>query len=320
MITLYSNGLTSVWHILGVGAIGMRWARKLKQAGEPVTLILRDEAKLREFVDAGSGIRYLSHVGEEFIPFPATSLNDPALRIENLLLCTKSYSLAAAYEAVVQKVVAGANLVLLCNGYGVQQRLGADASAFRVWAASTTSGANSAAPFHLTLAGDGRTELGPLNNLAKESVHPLLNLPRHTKSADIEATLWRKVAVNACINPITALYELKNGEVLNHPNAYERMESVAAEIEELAIALDKPLFEKSLLKVAEDVCRTTAENLSSMLQDRQNRRASEIEQITGALLELASETSLTLPNNQRLLHEIRAIEAETLSPSNLGGK
>jgi len=117
MITLYSNGLTSVWHILGVGAIGMRWARKLKQAGEPVTLILRDEAKLREFVSAGSGIRYLSHVGEEFIPFPATSLNDPALRIENLLLCTKSYSLAAAYEAVVQKVVAGANLVLLCNGY-----------------------------------------------------------------------------------------------------------------------------------------------------------------------------------------------------------
>ena len=216
-----------MWHILGVGAIGMRWARKLKRAGEQVHLILRDDKKLQEFEAAGRGIRYLGHLGEEFVPFPATSLDNPDLAIDNLLLCTKSYSLLDAYEAVADKLTPGANLVLLCNGYGVQQQLASRAQDVKVWAASTTSGANSATPFYLTMAGDGQTELGPLNEQAQSSATPLLHLPRHTFSTDIEATLWRKVAVNACINPLTALYQLPNGQLLEHSGAYQRMEKVA---------------------------------------------------------------------------------------------
>ena len=315
MIPLSGMRLTSVWHILGVGAIGMRWARKLKLAGESVTLILRDEQKLQDFVAAGSGIRYLSHLGEEFVPFPATSLDDSALKIDNLLLCTKSYSLIDAYEAVSDRLVDGANLVLLCNGYGVQQQLATNAASLKVWAASTTSGANSATPFHLTLAGDGRTELGPLSHLAEQADYPLLNLPRHTASEDIETTLWKKVAVNACINPLTALYQLTNGELLSDSTAFQRMSRVAVEIEQLAKKLDKPLFEQPLLRVATEVCETTAANRSSMLQDRLNRRPSEIEWITGAILDLADTVQLDLRENRLLLEEIRALET-TLLPIN----
>ena len=315
MIPLSGMRLTSVWHILGVGAIGMRWARKLKLAGESVTLILRDEQKLQDFVAAGSGIRYLSHLGEEFVPFPATSLDDSTLQIENLLLCTKSYSLIGAYEAVRDRLVDSADIVLLCNGYGVQQKLSDSATAHRVWAASTTSGANSATPFHLTLAGDGRTELGPLNRLASEADCPLLNLPRHARAKDIETTLWQKVAVNACINPLTALYQLTNGELLQSSTALMRMSRVADEIEELSEILNKPLFDDALLNVATEVCRTTAANRSSMLQDRINQRPSEIEWITGAILSLADTAQLDLKENRILLEQIRALEA-TLLPTN----
>ena len=314
MIPLSGMRLTSVWHILGVGAIGMRWARKLKLAGESVTLILRDEHKLKNFVEAGSGIRYLSHLGEEFVPFPATSLDDSTLKIDNLLLCTKSYSLIGAYEAVSDRLNDYANLVLLCNGYGVQQQLARSAASHKVWAASTTSGANSATPFHLTLAGDGRTELGPLSQLAEQADYPLLNLPRHTASENIEATLWKKVAVNACINPLTALYQLTNGELLCDSTAFQRMSRVADEIEKLAKQLDKSLFDRSLISVATEVCQNTAANRSSMLQDRINCRSSEIEWITGAILDLADSAQVDLNENRLLLKEIRALEA-TLPPT-----
>lgn len=315
MIPLSGMRLTSVWHILGVGAIGMRWARKLKLAGESVTLILRDEQRLQDFVAAGSGIRYLSHLGEEFVPFPATSLDDSTLKINNLLLCTKSYSLIGAYEAVCDRLVNSANLVLLCNGYGVQQQLAEKATVHRVWAASTTSGANSATPFHLTLAGDGRTELGPISPLATAAECPLLNLPRHSRSDDIETTLWQKVAVNACINPLTALYQLTNGEILDDSDAVKRMSRVAAEIEELSDYLNKPLFDRPLLNVATEVCLNTAANSSSMLQDRINHRPSEIEWITGAILSLADTAQLALNENRLLLEEIRALEATLLTTS-----
>ncbi len=304
-----------MWHILGVGAIGMRWARKLKLAGESVTLILRDEQKLKEFAEAGSGIRYLSHLGEEFVPFRATSLDDSTLSVDNLLLCTKSYSLIGAYQAVSDRLVDGANLVLLCNGYGVQQQLANSAARHKVWAASTTSGANSAVPFHLTLAGDGRTELGPLSQLAVQADCPLLNLPRHSSSDDIETTLWQKVAVNACINPLTALYQLTNGELMSDSIAFTRMSRVADEIERLAKQLDKPLFNQPLLRVATEVCENTSANRSSMLQDRVNHRPSEIEWITGAILGLAGTAQLQLNENRLLLEEIRALDS-TLLPNN----
>jgi len=287
----------------------MRWARKLKLAGESVTLILRDQQKLHEFAAAGSGIRYLSHLGDEFVPFPATSLDDPSLQIDNLLLCTKSYSLTGAFEAVQGRCNPNATLVLLCNGYGVQQQVAARAESLKVWAASTTSGANTATPFHLTLAGDGYTDIGPLNLAEMKSQPPLTKLPRHRLSDDIETTLWRKVAVNACINPLTCIYQVSNGELLSHSEGYTRMIRVASEVERLADRLEKPLFDQPLVDIAAEVCRTTAINRSSMLQDRHNSRRSEIDHITGALLALAKKNQLVLSENQQLLREIQAIES-----------
>lgn len=292
-----------MWHILGVGAIGMRWARKLVLANEPVELVFRNEAKLSEYLAAGAGVQFTDREQSEYIKFQATHLEAEQLEIDNLILCTKSYSLIEAYTAVTGKLKPGANLVLLCNGYGPQQVIAENTEAFNVWGASTTSAANAAAPFKLHLAGDGTTLIGALNNRAKQAPCPLLNLPRHNETDEIDKMLWRKLAINACINPLTALHKVRNGELVENANLQAHMHRLAIEIEELASALSRPLHDMPLIEAANIVCKKTAQNRSSMLQDVENGRRTEIEEITGTLVRLAEEVQVDLTENSRILQQ-----------------
>lgn len=292
-----------MWHILGVGAIGMRWARKLVLANEPVELVFRNEAKLSEYLAAGAGVQFTDREQSEYIKFQATHLEAEQLEIDNLILCTKSYSLIEAYTAVTGKLKPGANLVLLCNGYGPQQVIAENTEAFNVWGASTTSAANAAAPFKLYLAGDGTTLIGALNNRAKQAPCPLLNLPRHSETDEIDKMLWRKLAINACINPLTALHKVRNGELVDNANLQAHMHRLAIEIEELASALSRPLHNMPLIEAANIVCKKTAQNRSSMLQDVENGRRTEIEEITGTLVRLAEEVQVDLTENSRILQQ-----------------
>lgn len=290
-----------MWHILGVGAIGMRWARKLALAGEQVELILRNEEKLDAFTQAGSGVHFLKDEQKEFIPFAATHVAAPDLQINNLILCTKSYSLIEAFQAARAKIRPDANLVLLCNGYGPQQSIAAEATDLRVWGASTTNGANIPSPFILHLAGDGETLVGALNEAANRSPCPLLNLPRHTETEDMEGTLWRKLAINACINPLTALHGVTNGALARDAQLYRSMSEVAEEIEELATQMGKPLFDQPLAEAVRAVCLQTENNRSSMLEDYTLGRATEIREITGTLVRLANKAGVNFAKNRQLL-------------------
>jgi 2-dehydropantoate 2-reductase len=57
-----------------------------------------------------------------------------------------------------------------------------------------------------------------------------------------------------------------------------------------------------------EVCRATAANISSMLQDVRAGRPTEIEAINGALIRKAAELGLATPVNTELVRQIKAIE------------
>jgi 2-dehydropantoate 2-reductase len=57
-----------------------------------------------------------------------------------------------------------------------------------------------------------------------------------------------------------------------------------------------------------EVCRATATNISSMLQDIRAGRPTEIEAINGAVVRLAESLQLPVPVNEELLRQVRALE------------
>jgi 2-dehydropantoate 2-reductase len=120
-----------------------------------------------------------------------------------------------------------------------------------------------------------------------------------------------KLAVNAAINPLTALTRATNGDVAADPNlaqlaAYLASEA-AAVAASLGIVLDRPV-ERAL-----EVARATGENRSSMLRDIELGRRTEIEAITGAVHDLGEKNGVNTPITTMMTILLNTLERNLLA-------
>lgn len=122
--------------------------------------------------------------------------------------------------------------------------------------------------------------------------------------------VWQKLAVNAVINPLTALLEVENGRLVDLEASRELARSLASEF--LAVATAKglalPWSPESLHLAAEDVARATAPNKSSMLADILRGTPTEIEAINGRVVDEASRLGVPVPTHKSMLTLVRAKE------------
>lgn len=124
---------------------------------------------------------------------------------------------------------------------------------------------------------------------------------------NIRAELWRKLAVNCAINPLTALLDCPNGELRQHPDR------VALICREVAAVIEREGYhtsESDLRYYVDRVIESTAENISSMLQDIRAMRHTEIDYITGYLLKRARAHGITVAENSRLFELVKRKESE----------
>lgn len=128
-------------------------------------------------------------------------------------------------------------------------------------------------------------------------------LPIHYQT-DTEKMLFDKALLNCYINPLTTILQVKNGQLLDNPFAFQTLQQIHRELE-LAFPNDNVPFEK-----VEELCRNTAHNTSSMLADHFAQRRSEAPAIIGAVLEKAKLTQQDLPTLSVLYQIIMAIEIE----------
>ncbi|MCS7106844.1 MAG: 2-dehydropantoate 2-reductase [Acidilobaceae archaeon] len=133
----------------------------------------------------------------------------------------------------------------------------------------------------------------------------------------IESWLWLKLAANAIINPITALVSSENYVVLE-PMLRPLVECVAEEVRMVAQASGVELPEDPVeytLRIAE----RTRNNRSSMLQDLESGRRTEIEEINGYVVQVASRLGVEARCNRTLLMLLKAVEYYKASRRRSGG-
>jgi 2-dehydropantoate 2-reductase len=93
-----------------------------------------------------------------------------------------------------------------------------------------------------------------------------------------------KLAVNAVINPCTALNDVANG-ALAEPPWQEQAEQATREVTQILKAAKQTLVADTLASTIDRVIADTAHNTSSMLADIRAKRPTEHEAILGYLLE-----------------------------------
>ncbi len=295
------------WHILGAGAIGLLWAGKLQKAGHRVSLVMRTPEKLAQYREKG-GFSITHDGNTEFFNSQA-ELSDTPDPISHLLISTKSFAVADAFRSVKQRFTDNVRIWLLHNGMGPQQQLTIENPRLEIWAGSTTDGAFFEQPFGLVRAGVGQTHMGRLSVCGNDRLYQELeDVDAHLQFSDhIENVLWRKLAINCAINPLTALFNCRNGELLKYDDRRAAMAQICKEVDDVTRALGLTLFERKLMEEAWDVAELTGNNHSSMQQDVINNRPTEIDTITGYLCHIADQANIAAPANHLVLDAVRGL-------------
>lgn len=291
------------WHILGAGSLGSLWAMRLARAGLPVMLLLRNAEQLAAYRAAG-GLTLIKDGQEQRLPIAAQTLGTAA-PIQRLLLACKAYDALAAVEAIAHRLTPATELLLLQNGLGSQQQVIERLPGARCILASSTEGAYRDGPFRVVFAGRGLTSLGdPVNPTPPRWLAELTRagIP-HEWSDQIGSRLWRKLAINCAINPLTVLHDCRNGELQAHADT---VAALCTELTELLHACNQPDAASGLLEEVQRIIRATAANSSSMRQDVASRRRTEIGYLLGHACAEGARHGLDLP---RLTSLLRALQA-----------
>lgn len=311
--------------IIGAGSIGLLLAGKLSEAqAADIELIARTEEQaerlrmhgvtVQEAVTGGSkntGVR-ISPMG--LAPFGAE-------QPDWVFLTVKQQAIDPALLRLIQ-ASAPPRYGLLCwqNGIGHLELL-AKANVMpvnKLYAAVTTEGARRLDLTVVAHTGKGTTAIGRIDE-ASESVSDAAAAEKMlidalnsagfaaTVSKHIVADVWNKLLINAAINPLTAILNVPNGGLLRAESSRKLMQSLAAEAIQVALAegVSPP---DDMQDRIEDVCRKTALNRSSMLQDIDNGGITENEWISGSIVRLASRHSLSVPVTETVYQLVQALE------------
>jgi len=119
--------------------------------------------------------------------------------------------------------------------------------------------------------------------------------------------VWDKFFINIGINALTALTGLKNGQLLDYPETLKLMETLVSEAVEVARRKGIRIEEDPIDKV-KAVAQATRENRSSMGQDFDYRRETEINAINGAIVREAERLGIRVPYNQTITDLVKVIE------------
>jgi 2-dehydropantoate 2-reductase len=299
--------------IVGAGAMGSLFGGRLARAGQEVLLydIYREhvEAMRRDGLvieDLASGRQDVCHPG-------ATTAAEDLEDVEILIIFVKS----AATEAVALQfsgITGGeAIAVTMQNGLGNEGILKEHFGEGRTAAGVTSQGATFLAPGRIRHAGRGPTHLcmSDRNNEKLQGFVDALNAAglETDLEENIDDLIWSKLIINVGINALTALAGLPNGRLLDFPDTKALMADLVAEAVAVAEKKGVRLTYDDPLQMVYQVAEKTGGNRSSMLQDFDRKRPSEIDFINGAIVREAQALGLQVPVNQALTRLVRVLDA-----------
>lgn len=295
------------WMVFGAGALGSVVAARLAEVRE-VSLVGRPQ---HVTAIRARGLRVSGHTELVQADIDAvTDVADVAAEPDVVLLTVKAYDTAAAVSDLAH-LAGRALFVSLQNGLGNEEVIAARVP--RVLGAVINQGATFLAPGEVFHAGSGPISIGPFAGTEAadaEAVAAGLGEAGFPASAvaDVRARIWAKAILNAAVNPLSALLRKRTGELIESQALRAAMRQVVEESVAIAAACGVPLAAEDVLTAIDEVARATRDNKTSMYQDLEKGRRTEIEAINGALVARAGEHGLPCAANQVLAHLVRAAE------------
>lgn len=286
--------------VLGCGALGQLWLSALEQAGHDVQGWLRVPQPY-------CPVNIIQLNGQSYNKNLAA--NDPLHLAESqiLLVTLKAWQVYNGLVPLLAKIPPHCRIILLHNGMGSQDEF-PNLIEQPLFQGVTTHAARRDGNTIIHVA-VGTTHIGPTNSAAigQSNIAEVLHqaLPDVAWHDNIMPAIWKKLAVNCVINPLSVIYNCRNGDLQKY---MPHVEAIVREISEVMEAEGYRTSPESLLHYVTNVMCMTADNYSSMYQDVQAQRHTEIDYITGYLLRAARKHGLSVTENAHIFETIKRKE------------
>jgi 2-dehydropantoate 2-reductase len=312
--------------VLGSGSVGLAVAASYARAGQQVTLLARGSAVplLREH-----GITVTGACGEHAVPPQQLKIGDADkpepedTACDVLIVATKAYQAAGALKGLMHKAgpaAAPKAVLLLQNGWGSAEEARAVLpAAVAIFSSIMMIGIERRSPTHAHVNVQASpVRVGTLFGAAPAAMQDAVArgqagfLPI-TYEEPIEPAILNKFLFNTCLNAIGAITRMSYGELVGNTHtrhliaqvADETIRVVRAERQHVLAPDGRTYLEHTLTPF---VLPKAASHRSSMLQDVEAGRRTEIDYLNGAVVRMGLHQGIATPGNDVVACLVRARE------------
>ena len=300
--------------IVGAGAMGSLLGARLSKSSASISLFSTNRKHMEAIRRDGLTIEELDGTARNY---RLTAYYDPDELPRNpdlALVMVKTYDTQNAMSVVHGICSPSTVFLTLQNGIGNWERIAEISGREAVLAGSTAQGATLLGPGAIRHGGNGPTYIGEPDGPISERVGSIVEIFRESglktePSDDVERLIWEKLIVNVGINAITGLTGIRNGFIAEMQEATELCSAAVEEAVAVARAKGFPIGFDMVQRVI-GVAKATARNRSSMGQDVDKKKRTEIDAINGAVVRFGKEAGIATPVNQTLTSLIKVLEAQ----------
>lgn len=288
--------------VLGAGAIGSSYGALLSRKNS-VTLIGR-----KAHVEAinKNGLTLSSDVNDRFFVKAETTIQK--ISPETLiLLTTKAYDAADTVRSIKPLLRKDTVILVLQNGLGikdlVEEVVEREAKVVR---GLVTSAAEFHEPGKISFW-QGETILESTQTSKKIALVLHESGLKTRILNDMHEELWKKLIVNCVTNPLTAILQIRNNEII-----VDSLDEIRHKIIQECIAVGRAegiKFEPNLEKCVERKIAGYT-NYSSMCQDIMKQKETEIDFLNGKIVELGRKHGILTPVNETVAGLIKFLETQ----------
>ncbi|BDC35919.1 MAG: 2-dehydropantoate 2-reductase [Candidatus Methanoliparum thermophilum] len=288
--------------VMGAGAIGCLFGGLISKAGYKVILIGKDW-QIEKIKNNGLHI----HNADEFYAYPEV-YTEP-VESDLILMTVKAYDTEKSAKSLLIKE--DSVVLSLQNGIRNEEIIARIIGANHVVGGVTSQAALLVKAGEIRHTGYGETIIGEMDGRVTKRIKEIKSIFDNSKiettlTSNIKKELWNKLIINAGINAIGAITGLENGYIYKITNLRDISRKVVREAINVAnkVGINVDVNEDKVLMIA----KRTEKNRSSMLQDIDRGKKTEIDEINGEIVRIGRSYMLNCDVNETLYNLIKAKE------------
>lgn len=278
--------------------MGQFFGARLQIAGQDVVFI--DAASRTINALNSGGITLTTEDGTEHTRAEAGLASDFRDILDLVIVFTKGFHTAPALESISHLIGPETHGITLQNGLGNGEELARHFGPERTWIGTTDFPVDLDRPGTLTTSHSGKVRFGSYTPRQASEAPWLFRALKAARlnpvlEEDILPAIWEKVAFNAALNTLSAVSGQTVGQIGESQDSRELVQHVLAETAAVAASKGVVLSLAHVEAAINNAYERHGSHKTSMLQDREAGRRTEIDYIGGAVMRLGAETGVPTP-------------------------